>query len=52
VLNALGVVYLHHWVDANVDATFPFHLEVIVSLYYVSKKIHELFMYTPVEIKV
>jgi len=51
-MNALGVVYLHYWVNANVEAIFPFHLEVIVSLYYVLKKIDELFVYTPLEIKV
>lgn len=52
MMNALGVVCLHYWVNANVEATFPFHLEVNVSLYYVLKKIDELFVYTPLEIKV
>jgi hypothetical protein len=33
VLDAIGVVYPQYWLQANVDNTFPQHLEVLKAFY-------------------
>jgi hypothetical protein len=43
----LGVVYQHSWVVRNVEASFPLHLEVIMSFDYVSHWAFELLMVVP-----
>jgi hypothetical protein len=37
-MNALGMVYPHYWVATNFEASFPLHLEVIMSFYYVPQR--------------
>jgi hypothetical protein len=37
-MNALGVVYPHYWVVIKFGASFPLHLEVIMSFYYVPQR--------------
>jgi len=37
-MNALGMVYPHYWVATNFETSFPLHLEVIMSFYYVPQR--------------
>jgi hypothetical protein len=46
-MNVLEVVYAHYWVVINVEALFPFHLEVITYFYCVLKKVFKLFVVVP-----
>jgi hypothetical protein len=45
------LVYPHYWVVANFGASFPLHLEVIMSFYYVPQKTFnfELLVVVPFE---
>jgi hypothetical protein len=38
-MNVLGMVYPHYWVAIDFEASFPLHLEVIMSFYYVAQRI-------------
>lgn len=33
VFDALGIVYLQYWLQANAEVTFPRHLEVLIGFY-------------------
>jgi hypothetical protein len=48
-MNVLGVVYQHSWVITNVEASFPLHLEIIISFYYVLHWAFELLMVAPLD---
>jgi hypothetical protein len=50
-MNALGVVYPHYLVVADFEASFPLHLEVIMSLYYVPHRMFnfELLVVAPLD---
>jgi hypothetical protein len=47
LMNVLEVVYAHYWVVINVEALFPFHLEVITYFYCVPKKVSKLLVVIP-----
>ncbi len=47
LMNVLGMVYPHYWVNVDNETTFPCHVEVIVSFYYVSKMARKLLVHVP-----
>ncbi len=51
LMNALGVVYPPYWVIANFGASFPLHLEVIMSFYCVPQRTFnsKLLVVTPLD---
>jgi hypothetical protein len=50
-MNALGMLYPHYWVATNFEASFPLHLEVIMSFNYVPQIIFnsELLVVAPLD---